>query len=138
MPRCRTSSATEAACPCALGLSVPLSVAAGLGAVARQGVVFRDGGQLLALADVDTLVMDKTGTVTEGVPAVVEASDEALRLAGALERASWFNVCVSECVCVRCVCACLFVRLCVCVCLALFTFFFVCECVYAVCACLRV
>ena len=76
------------ACPCALGLSVPLSVAAGLGAVARRGVVFRDGGQLLALADVDTLAMDKTGTVTEGVPAVVEASDEALRLAGAVERAS--------------------------------------------------
>lgn len=76
------------ACPCALGLSVPLSVAAGLGAVARRGVVFRDGGQLMALADVDTLAMDKTGTVTEGVPAVVEASDEALRLAGAVERAS--------------------------------------------------
>ncbi len=76
------------ACPCALGLSVPLSVAAGLGAVARRGVVFRDGGQLVALADLETLAMDKTGTVTEGVPAVLEASDESLRMAGALERAS--------------------------------------------------
>ncbi len=76
------------ACPCALGLSVPLSVAAGLGAVARRGIVFRDGGQLMELAELTTLAMDKTGTVTEGVPAVIEASDEALRAAGAIERAS--------------------------------------------------
>ena len=76
------------ACPCALGLSVPLSVAAGLGAVARRGIVFRDGGQLMELAELKTLAMDKTGTVTEGVPAVIDASDEALRAAGAIERAS--------------------------------------------------
>lgn len=76
------------ACPCALGLSVPLSVAAGLGAVARRGVVFRDGGQLLALGDVTTLAMDKTGTVTTGTPQVLSADDDVLRLAAALERSS--------------------------------------------------
>ncbi|MCB9675297.1 MAG: cadmium-translocating P-type ATPase [Alphaproteobacteria bacterium] len=76
------------ACPCALGLSVPLAVASGLGAVARRGVVLRDGGQLLALADAKTLAMDKTGTVTGGQPVVLAASDEVLQLAAALDRSS--------------------------------------------------
>lgn len=76
------------ACPCALGLSVPLSVASGLGAVARRGVVFRDGAQLLTLATVDTLAMDKTGTVTIGQPAVLGGDAEVLRLAASLERSS--------------------------------------------------
>jgi len=76
------------ACPCALGLSVPLAVASGLGAVARRGVVFQDGGRLLALAGVRTVVMDKTGTVTGGTPAVLSADDDVLARAASLERSS--------------------------------------------------
>ncbi|MEZ4319930.1 MAG: heavy metal translocating P-type ATPase metal-binding domain-containing protein [Myxococcota bacterium] len=76
------------ACPCALGLSVPLAVASGLGAIARRGVVLRDGAQLLTLADARTLAMDKTGTVTGGQPVVLGASDDVLQLASALERSS--------------------------------------------------
>lgn len=76
------------ACPCALGLSVPLSVSAGLAAVARRGLVLRDGATLLALADIETLAVDKTGTVTSGRPVVSEADDEVLRLAASLERSS--------------------------------------------------
>ncbi len=76
------------ACPCALGLSVPLAVASGLGAVARRGVVLRDGAQLLAMADVKTLAMDKTGTVTAGVPTVLSADDDVLRIAASLDRSS--------------------------------------------------
>ncbi|MFK7930379.1 MAG: heavy metal translocating P-type ATPase, partial [Myxococcota bacterium] len=76
------------ACPCALGLSVPLAVSSGLGAVARRGVVLRNGSSLLALADITTVAMDKTGTVTAGQPQVLAASDRALQLAAALERSS--------------------------------------------------
>lgn len=76
------------ACPCALGLSGPLSMAAGLGAVARRGVLLRDGRQLLALGEVERLALDKTGTVTVGQPAVRGGSDEVVRLAAALERSS--------------------------------------------------
>jgi len=76
------------ACPCALGLSVPLASAAGLGAAARRGAVLRNGDALLDLADVDTVALDKTGTVTGGAPEVVHASDEVLRIAAGLERHS--------------------------------------------------
>lgn len=76
------------ACPCALGLSAPLSIAAGMGAVARRGVLMRDGGRLMELARVRDIAMDKTGTVTEGQPAVLAADDEVLRVAAALERSS--------------------------------------------------
>lgn len=76
------------ACPCALGLSMPLATAAGLGAAARRGAVLRDGDSLLALADVDVVALDKTGTVTGGVPEVVDAEDDVLRLAAGLERHS--------------------------------------------------
>jgi len=76
------------ACPCALGLSGPLATAAGLGAAARRGAVFRDGASLLRLATLDTVALDKTGTVTGGVPQVVRADDAVLRLAAGLERHS--------------------------------------------------
>jgi P-type Cu2+ transporter len=76
------------ACPCALGLSGPLATAAGLGAAARRGTVFRDGGAMMRLADIDTVALDKTGTVTGGVPEVVSADDAVLRLAAGLERHS--------------------------------------------------
>ena len=76
------------ACPCALSLARPLALAAGLGAAARRGLLFRSGDALLALADADTLAIDKTGTVTGGVPAITAADDATLRLAAGVERHS--------------------------------------------------
>jgi len=74
------------ACPCALALARPLGAAAGLGAAARRGLFLRSGEALLELAEVDLVVLDKTGTLTQGVPEVLEARDETLRVASALER----------------------------------------------------
>ncbi len=76
------------ACPCALALARPLAAAAGLGAAARRGLLFRNGDALLAMEDVDLVALDKTGTVTVGDLDVVEAEDEALRIASGLERFS--------------------------------------------------
>jgi cation-transporting P-type ATPase A/B len=76
------------ACPCALALSRPLAAAAGLGAAARRGLMFRSADGLLDLVDVDTVGLDKTGTVTEGDLTVVNADDTTLRVAAGLERFS--------------------------------------------------
>ena len=76
------------ACPCALGLSVPLAVSAGLGALSRRGVLLRDGDTLLRLAEVETVALDKTGTLTHGSLTVVAAEDPVLRICAGLERAS--------------------------------------------------
>jgi P-type Cu2+ transporter len=76
------------ACPCALALSRPLAAAAGLGAAARRGLLFRSADALLELAEVDVVALDKTGTVTAGALAVVSAGDADLRVASALERYS--------------------------------------------------
>jgi cation-transporting P-type ATPase A/B len=76
------------ACPCALALSRPLAAAAGLGAAARRGLMFRSADGLLDLVDVDTVGLDKTGTVTEGDLTVVSADDTTLRIAAGLERFS--------------------------------------------------
>ena len=83
------------ACPCALGLATPMSVVVGMGKGAGVGVLIRDAEALELLEKVDTLVVDKTGTLTEGKPklvAVVAARgmDEArlLHLAASLERGS--------------------------------------------------
>ncbi len=76
------------ACPCALALSRPLAAAAGLGAAARRGLLFRSADALLDLVRVDLVVFDKTGTVTKGSLTVVDAEDDALRVAAALERYS--------------------------------------------------
>ncbi len=84
----RTAAVLVVACPCALALSTPLVGAAGLGAAARRGVLVRGADALDRLADVDVVVLDKTGTLTGGRPVVTAASDAALRIAAGLERAS--------------------------------------------------
>jgi Cu2+-exporting ATPase len=84
----RMAAVLVVACPCALGLSWPLAVSAGLHALARRGVLLRSGDALQRLVGLDIIALDKTGTVTGGVPVVVSADDEVLRLAAGLERAS--------------------------------------------------
>ena len=77
------------ACPCALGLATPMSIMVGTGRGAMEGVLIRNGEALERLEKVDTVVVDKTGTLTEGRPALVGAvDDETLRLAASLEQAS--------------------------------------------------
>ncbi|MBB6085543.1 copper-transporting P-type ATPase [Castellaniella defragrans] len=83
------------ACPCALGLATPMSVMVATGRAATQGVLFRDAGAIEKMREVDTLIVDKTGTLTEGKPAfdtVIPApgftSDEVLRLAASLDQGS--------------------------------------------------
>jgi Cu+-exporting ATPase len=83
------------ACPCALGLATPMSIMVASGRGARQGVLFRDAAAIENLRRVDTLILDKTGTLTEGRPAferVVAAhgytEDEVLRLAASLDQGS--------------------------------------------------
>jgi len=83
------------ACPCALGLATPMSIQVGVGRGAQAGVLIKNAEALERLEKVDTLVVDKTGTLTEGRPRVVAvetagtvAEDELLRLAASLERAS--------------------------------------------------
>jgi Cu+-exporting ATPase len=83
------------ACPCALGLATPMSIMVGVGAGARSGVLIKNAEALERMEKIDTLVIDKTGTLTEGKPAVVGIDvaagfDEAeiLRLAASVERAS--------------------------------------------------
>ncbi len=76
------------ACPCALALAGPLATAAGLGAAARRGLLLSGAEALDRLSMVRRVVLDKTGTLTDGVPTVVQAEDEPLRLAAGLERAS--------------------------------------------------
>ncbi|MGA3026279.1 MAG: heavy metal translocating P-type ATPase [Bryobacteraceae bacterium] len=77
------------ACPCALGLATPMSIMVGTGRGAADGVLIRNGEALERLEKVDTVVVDKTGTLTEGRPVLAGAvDDELLRLAASLEQAS--------------------------------------------------
>jgi Cu+-exporting ATPase len=83
------------ACPCALGLATPMSIMVGVGRGAGSGVLIRNAEVLERLEKIDTLLVDKTGTLTEGRPKVVAvraagnlAADELIRLAASLERAS--------------------------------------------------
>lgn len=83
------------ACPCALGLATPMSIMVGVGRGAQHGVLIRDAEALERMEKVDTLVVDKTGTLTEGRPKVVHiepvpgfSSDDVLRKLASVERAS--------------------------------------------------
>ena len=83
------------ACPCALGLATPMSIMVGVGRGAQAGVLIKDAEALERLEKIDTLVVDKTGTLTEGKPKVVAvetagttAKVDLLRFAAALERQS--------------------------------------------------
>lgn len=83
------------ACPCALGLATPMSIMVGVGRGAGLGVLIKNAEALELLEKVDTLVVDKTGTLTEGRPSVTQIvptagfdADDLLRLAASVERAS--------------------------------------------------
>ncbi|CUI04181.1 Lead, cadmium, zinc and mercury transporting ATPase; Copper-translocating P-type ATPase [Janthinobacterium sp. CG23_2] len=83
------------ACPCALGLATPMSIMAATGRAATQGVLFRDAAAIEDLRKVDTLIVDKTGTLTEGKPAfnavvAAQGHEEAqvLQLAASLDQGS--------------------------------------------------
>jgi Cu+-exporting ATPase len=77
------------ACPCALGLATPMSIMVATGRAAMAGVLIRNAEALEILEKIDTLVIDKTGTLTEGKPRLVAAGDpEVLRLAASVERGS--------------------------------------------------
>ncbi|MFC0339851.1 heavy metal translocating P-type ATPase [Paracoccus niistensis] len=83
------------ACPCALGLATPMSIMVGVGRGAQAGVLIRNAEALEHMEKIDTIIVDKTGTLTEGRPAVTaivpaagHAEAEVLRLAASVERAS--------------------------------------------------
>ena len=83
------------ACPCALGMATPMSLTTGVGLAATHGILIRSGDALQAAKKIDTIVLDKTGTITVGKPAVTDVipaegfeADAVLALAAAAERDS--------------------------------------------------
>lgn len=83
------------ACPCAVGMAVPMSMVAGVGKAAEHGVLIRNGTALQVAASLDKIVLDKTGTITRGKPALTDVwasggfeEEEVLRLAAAADRPS--------------------------------------------------
>src|SRR5205814_4970715 len=88
-------SVLSIACPCALVLATPMSIMVGVGRGARAGVLIRNAEALERMEKVDVLVVDKTGTLTEGKPRLVAVEstgpareDEIVRMAASLEQAS--------------------------------------------------
>ncbi len=82
------------ACPCALGLATPTALTVAVGNGAKRGILFRKGAAIEKISKVDTVVFDKTGTITEGAPSVTDVypfkgdEEEILRIAGSLEKGS--------------------------------------------------
>ena len=83
------------ACPCALGLATPMSIMAATGRAATQGILFRDAAAIERMREIDTLIVDKTGTLTEGKPAferVIAATGfeekDVLQLAASIDQGS--------------------------------------------------
>ncbi|MEZ5940244.1 MAG: heavy metal translocating P-type ATPase [Planctomycetaceae bacterium] len=83
------------ACPCALGLATPMSIMVGVGRGAKEGVLIKDAEVLETLEKIDTLVVDKTGTLTQGRPKLTEcipvvslSDDDLLRMAASIEQQS--------------------------------------------------
>ena len=83
------------ACPCALGMATPMSLTTGVGLGAQNGILIRSGDALQTASDLETIVLDKTGTITKGKPELTNVvaesgfdENEVLRLAAAIERSS--------------------------------------------------
>lgn len=82
------------ACPCALGLATPTSLTVGIGKGAEHGILIRSGDALQSAENLDCIILDKTGTITKGEPALTDVvangfpEDDVLRLAASLERGS--------------------------------------------------
>ncbi len=83
------------ACPCALGLATPMSIMVATGKAATRGILFRDAAAIETLRAIDTLIVDKTGTLTEGKPSVERVvavpgygEDEVLRIAASIDQGS--------------------------------------------------
>ena len=81
------------ACPCALGLATPTSIMAGSGRAAEYGILFKGGEHLEMTHKVDTVILDKTGTITNGTPVLTDVvtdweQDEFLSLVGSAEKQS--------------------------------------------------
>jgi Cu+-exporting ATPase len=82
------------ACPCALGLATPTSLTVGIGKGAEHGILIRSGDALQSAENIDAIILDKTGTITKGEPALTDVvasgfpEDDVLRLAASLERGS--------------------------------------------------
>ncbi len=95
LPLIATISVLMVACPCALGLATPTAIMVGTGRGARKGILFRDGTSLERLQNVQAVLLDKTGTITLGQPAVTDIlmapgvqDEEVLRLAAEAEQGS--------------------------------------------------
>lgn len=80
------------ACPCALGLATPTALMVGTGKAAENGILYRDGEAIQTMKDIDTIILDKTGTITKGKPEVTDLESEdknkLLELAASVEKGS--------------------------------------------------